>query len=89
MKKEYRQLIPLLAALFSVACVDSARQEVIEERTSSGTDLILCDEPRPQICTREYNPVCAILNDGHKDTRSTGCTACSDSAVSGYRMGEC
>ncbi len=52
-------------------------------------DLIACDEPRPQICTREYNPVCATYKDGSKKTGATGCTACSDPEVVSYTMGVC
>jgi len=51
--------------------------------------FITCPEPRPQICTREYNPVCARLQDGSVKTYATGCTACSDPAVRGYRPGAC
>jgi len=52
-------------------------------------DLIICEEPRPQICTREYNPVCATMKDGTTRTDSTGCTSCSDPKVVGYKMGAC
>jgi len=52
-------------------------------------DVIICEEPRPQICTSEYNPVCATLQDGSTKTSSTGCTSCSDQEVVGYKMGAC
>ena len=52
-------------------------------------DLRMCLEKRPQICTNEYNPVCATLADGTTQTRATGCTACSDPEVVGWVMGEC
>lgn len=48
-----------------------------------------CSDPRPQICTREYNPVCARLDDGTWMTYATGCTACADKAVVGWRAGAC
>ena len=48
-------------------------------------NITACTEPRPQICTREYRPVCAMLADGSTLTYATGCTACSDQRVSGYR----
>jgi hypothetical protein len=51
--------------------------------------LILCPEPRPQICTREYRPVCATMNDGTKKTYSNGCTSCTDLAVVEYEEGAC
>jgi len=48
-----------------------------------------CPEPRPQVCTREYRPVCAKLSDGCFKTYVNGCTACTDPAVTGYREGGC
>ncbi len=53
------------------------------------SNLIACKDPRPQICTREYNPVCATYKDGSKKTGATGCTACSDPEVVAYTMGAC
>lgn len=51
--------------------------------------LTLCPEVRPQICTREYRPVCATLADGKVKTYSTGCTSCADSNVVGYVASPC
>jgi len=49
----------------------------------------LCTDPRPEICTREYVGVCAVLTDGSTRTAATGCTACSDPDVVGWLPGEC
>ena len=62
--------------------------------------MTYCEDPRPQICTREYLPVC-----GHKDTGircvtmpcpsfelqtyGNACTACSDPQVLAYQPGAC
>jgi len=59
-----------------------------------------CKEPRPQICTREYRPVCATRDTGIRcvttpcdsqefKTYGNGCTACADTNVSEYRSGAC
>jgi hypothetical protein len=59
-----------------------------------------CSDPRPQICTMDYTPVCAQRDTGIRcvttpcpssewKTYSNGCSACSDSDVSGYRSGSC
>ena len=52
-------------------------------------DVVQCLEPRPQICTREYIPVCASLMDGAMKTYPSGCTACSDANVVSYRPDQC
>jgi len=52
-------------------------------------EFTLCPEPRPQMCTREYRPVCATLNDGTHKTYANGCTACSDPKVKGYFPDAC
>jgi len=79
-------LFPL--SLLLVACV-TVTDEINDINEPGALDLILCEEPRPQICTREYNPVCATLKDGEARTASTGCTSCSDPEVVGYKMGAC
>lgn len=66
----------------------------LEERLPEGGDtenqvLTICTEPRPQICTMDYQPVCAQLQDGTFETYSNGCTACADPVVTGYREGAC
>ncbi|MFV2090766.1 MAG: hypothetical protein ACC642_08920 [Pseudomonadales bacterium] len=76
-----------LAAAFSVTfitlacngCGEIQKDEVLE----------LCQDPRPQICTNEYNPVCATLSDGSVKTYATGCTACSDPLVKGWVPAGC
>ena len=80
-------LLPLSLSLLIVACASDEQKNDINE--PGALDLIICEEPRPQICTREYDPVCATLKDGSIKTGSTGCTACSDSQVKGYVMGAC
>ncbi len=52
----------------------------------SGTQ---CTEPRPQVCTMEYAPVCATLVTGGTADYSSGCNACADDAVSSYEQGQC
>jgi alkaline phosphatase D len=51
--------------------------------------LVSCPEPRPEVCTQEYRPVCAVRQDGKYRTYSNGCTACTEPEVIGYREGEC
>ena len=81
--------ILLLAAFsqLSISCASSSEKNDINE--PGAIDVILCEEPRPQVCTREYRPVCATFQDGSSKTYATGCTSCSDSLVKYYKPEEC
>ena len=51
----------------------------------------LCRDPRPQICTAIYDPVCAY-RPGQKlspSTYASDCSACADPEVIGYVRGAC
>jgi hypothetical protein len=48
-----------------------------------------CTEPRPEVCTRDYRPVCANLNDGSQKTYSNGCGACTGANADSWVAGEC
>ena len=51
--------------------------------------LEACADPRPEICTQHYDPVCATREDGSRATYSNGCMACADLHVTGYVAGAC
>ena len=64
------------------------------------TTLIHCTNPRPQICTMDYAPVCALRDAGAGCTATpcpsgewtqypNACSACADQRVQGYVKGEC
>jgi hypothetical protein len=48
-----------------------------------------CSEPRPQVCTMIWAPVCAVHDDGHLQTHASACNACADSSVRAYTPGAC
>lgn len=59
-----------------------------------------CQDPRPELCTQEYDPVCALRDTGVRcvttpcpsaewKTYGNACMACNDTDVMGYRPGEC
>ncbi len=48
-----------------------------------------CAEPRPQVCTMEYDPVCADLVAGGRADYASPCNACADDAVAAYQPGKC
>lgn len=69
------------------ACSLTTHHEDIEN--SSKAEEVICTEPRPEICTMDYQPVCASLASGSYKTYSNGCSACSDLSVISYRDGMC
>jgi hypothetical protein len=48
-----------------------------------------CPEQRSEVCTREYAPVCAFMQQGGRQQYSNACTACGDHNVVGYIAGHC
>ena len=83
---QLRLLLTATLSMVSVSCVDHSSQGLV---TSDPLDIVICQQPRPQICTREYNPVCATLKDGSLRTGATGCSACADPDVVSYTRGAC
>ena len=81
-------LTVLFFALALVSCADQGEDNNPSQMTGAA-DMIMCEDPRPEICTREYDPVCATMEDGSVKTYATGCTACADSRVTGYTKGPC
>ena len=73
---------------FASACTTAPETNQLNNEPGS-TDVIICEQPRPQVCTREYNPVCATLDDGQIKTYATGCTSCADVNVQSYTPGAC
>ena len=71
--------------------------------TDGSTDAAVnveCQDRRPQICTQEYVPVCALRDTGvrcvttpcpstERVTYGNACQACLESDVLGYEPGEC
>lgn len=60
-----------------------------EDAAAPAPGLTPCEDPRPQVCTANYDPVCGRLHDGSDKTYANGCSACGDPAVSGHRPGAC
>lgn len=62
-----------------------------EDKPIDKTELAVtqCQQPRPEMCTLDYRPVCAQRQDGSEKTYSNACTACSDMAVIAHRNGAC
>ena len=52
-------------------------------------DMIACEMPRPEVCSREFRPVCGLHNDGKYKTYATACSACSNKQTTSYYKGVC
>jgi hypothetical protein len=50
---------------------------------------LVCKDPRPEICTMNYQPVCGLDSSNSAKTYSNACGACSDKNVVTYMEGEC
>jgi hypothetical protein len=83
----YFKTLPALAVVLGVtACTASRAPEApppVEPAISA------CDEPRPQVCTMIYAPVCASHADGRVETHASACNACADDTVATYVDGAC
>lgn len=85
-----------LLAISLTACASHSLSDGNNEVTLSKQDT-RCKDPRPEICTREYRPVCALVENDQgeqngklsRKTYATWCTACADPRVQGYSQGEC
>ena len=69
------------AVLLSSGCANSESAEPV--------NMTKCKDPRPQMCTMDYTPVCGVDKDGNKKTYSNGCGACSNPHVVSYQDGAC
>jgi len=88
MKERYKVLLVSFVSLFIIACSDEQPME-IEVAAQAVTE---CTNPRPEMCTMDYRPVCATKDTGVRcvtqpcdsteiATYSNGCSACSDPVV--------
>ncbi|MEM9257711.1 MAG: hypothetical protein AAGA91_19905 [Pseudomonadota bacterium] len=53
------------------------------------TPFTTCGEPRPQVCTMQYEPTCGILVEGGREDYSSPCNACAHDTVAAYEPGPC
>jgi hypothetical protein len=79
------QFLILLAVIFITSCSST--------EISKSVDDIGCNNPRPEMCTMDYNPVCATKDNGARPTETAtypnACSACSDENVISTIPGEC
>ena len=71
-------VIGLLLCVLVVGCTSAPQNQPFEGR-------VVCTEPRPEVCTMDYNPACG--DNGR--TYSNACGACADAAVAYSDVGAC
>jgi len=78
------------------ACIrPGARFNHLYEAGGCKAKKVYCDDGfRPEVCTKEYNPVCAYSLNGKtnklvRNTSGNKCTACADPSVQYYVKGAC
>ena len=76
----------LLVALISLLQLSCATHN--HEAMDYG-ELVECTSPKPEVCTREYKPVCGFEADGNHSTFSNSCTACASPDVTSFCEHEC
>lgn len=74
-------VVLLSGSLFSCASM--------HEKGMSEDKLVKCARPRPEVCTKEYRPVCGFEPDGNHKTFSNACSACASTDIISYCGGNC
>ena len=83
-------VIALCLILFpSSPLLAGANHSMADANADLTKEMVACTEPRPQVCSQDYRPVCAVMQGGSFKTYSNGCSACSDPEVNSYREGAC
>lgn len=73
----------LLPALFIALALNGCT-------TRTARALNPCPDPRPEVCTREYRPVCGYAAGMRMGTTyGNDCEACADPSVEGWLPGAC
>ncbi len=85
--KSYLVVVSAASLLLVLGCQQSAT--VPSDADDGGLAITECVEPRPEMCTMDYTPVCGQFGDGTTKVYSNACSACSDPTVVAYGPGLC
>lgn len=86
-----RSISSLRVAFVLLSCVGVAAVASAQEPQPRLTvpEEKFCTDPRPEMCTEDYRPVCGFTKDGVHRTYSNACFACAKTDVVRYTMGKC
>jgi|CXWL01.1.fsa_nt_gi cytochrome c5 len=84
-----RRMKRIAFALLFAAAAPAYAQQTPPAPPPAPPGQVVCTEPRPQGCTREYLPVCGTRRDGTRQTYGNRCTACADANVVNHIPGPC
>tara|TARA_R110002167_G_scaffold226279_1_gene431435 strand:- start:86 stop:424 length:339 start_codon:yes stop_codon:yes gene_type:complete len=98
LNKQLSRFSVFLLALFALSACTSTPKEAPTSTMQGG--FTQCESPRPEMCTREYRPVCGHVDTGIRcvttpcpserhNTFGNACSACADETVIGYELGDC
>ncbi len=82
--RKYIRVIILLVIVMLSACTS-----VKSKNNSEIPGLVKCPEERPEMCTMQYEPVCAKLLDNTLQIFSNSCSACAEKQTVAYHVGDC
>ena len=79
-----------VALLFAAATAPACAQQTPPAPASPPpAGQVTCTMPRPQVCTKDFRPVCGTRRDGTRRTYGNGCDACADANVMSHIPGPC
>jgi hypothetical protein len=79
----------LALALLFAAAAPACAQQTPPAQPPAPPGQVVCTSPRPQLCTRDYRPVCGMKRDGTRQTYGNACGACGDDNVVSHIPGPC
>lgn len=88
MKKTFTIALMLCLLFIATACATNTAT-IPKESPISPVGYVACQDPRPEICTMEYMPVCAYAKNGTQYTAGNKCSACGDKEINGYVPNAC
>lgn len=90
-----------IGAPSTILCIGLAGCAAAPQTQTAAADVeTRCEDPRPEVCTRDYRPVCALRDTGIRcvtipcpstewKTYGNACDACADADVIGHLPGAC